>query len=57
MPDTGNVKDCHKFFDFYIKKVTRKNCGNLLHFRCLACWVVEFNIITSVRLIQVVNNS
>ena len=20
MPDTGNVKDCHKFFDFYIKK-------------------------------------
>ena len=37
--------------------------GNLLHFRCLACWVVEILIkrtlvilITSVRLIQIGNN-
>ena len=28
--------------------------GNLSHFRCLACWV--WNLITSVRLIQVGNN-
>ena len=28
--------------------------GNLSHFRCLACWVVE--LIASVRLIQVENN-
>ena len=30
--------------------------SNLSHFRCLACWVVEFNNITSVPLIQVGNN-
>ena len=42
---------------FFIVKIEKFVGGSLSHFWCLACWVVEFNIITSVRLIQVVNNS
>ena len=40
---------------FFQVKILKFVGGNLSHFRCLACWVVE--LITSVHLTQVGNNT